>query len=143
MFTTISQKKTVTSYQVRTSQSEDAPVAAVPKASIKSKQSNQTENAVLNVTDKFSVLLGNLCDSLSLPNASQGLYDAKIRTFIMKESSFASYDPLRECKHDSLVDKEEHIATVCLIASDKVTVSIVLHSGLSLRKKVPVLRDLW
>lgn len=34
----------------------------------------------------------------------------------------ASYDALRESKHDSLADKDEHIATDSLILSDKVTV---------------------
>lgn len=42
----------------------------------------------------------------------QGLNNAKLRMFTMKESCCASYDLLREHKHDSLADKEEHIATV-------------------------------
>ncbi len=85
-----------------------------------------------------------MCDSLSLQNASQGLYNAKIRMFTMKESSFASYDLLRECKHDSLADKGEHIATACLIAYDKVTVLIVLCAQRLIADiKVTVLRDLW
>lgn len=42
----------------------------------------------------------------------------------MKESSFASYDLLRERKHDSLADKRD-IATDCLIVSGRVTVVIV------------------
>lgn len=86
-----------------------------------SKQSNQTENTDLSEDDEFSLLWLNLWDSLSLQNASQGLHGAKLRMFTMKESSFASYDLLRERKHDSLADKEEHIATVCLIVSDKGT----------------------
>lgn len=44
----------------------------------------------------------------------------------MKETSFLSYDLLRECKYDSSADKEEHIATLCLIVSDTMTVLIVL-----------------
>lgn len=62
--------------------------------------------------------------------------------FIKKESSFASYDLLRECKHDGLSDKGEHIATVCGILSDNATVVIVplmLHSGFSVTKIMSVL----
>lgn len=51
--------------------------------------------------------------------------DVKLRMFTMKESSFASYDLRRECKHDSWADKEVHIAAVCMIVSDKLTHSIV------------------
>lgn len=52
----------------------------------------------------------------------------------MKESSLA-YDLLRECKQDSYADKVEHIATVCLIVSDKVIVIVLCaqYSSASLR----------
>lgn len=43
----------------------------------------------------------------------------------MKETSFASYDPRREYKHNGLADKQSHIAALGLIASEKVTVLIV------------------
>lgn len=71
------------------------------------------ENTVLRVADTFCAL-AKLGDSVPLPNASQRY---KLRMFTMKESSFPSCDLLRECKHGSLADKEEH--TVCLIVSDK------------------------
>lgn len=45
-----------------------------------------------------------------------------IKNVTTEESSLASYDALRESKHDSLADKDEHIATDSLILSDKVTV---------------------